>query len=44
MARVRRHLHGERAIDPSRTEVIAYWRQGSSRADLERGAGGDDDE
>jgi hypothetical protein len=28
MARVRRHLHGERAIDPSCTEVIAYWRQG----------------
>ena len=43
MTRVRRHLHDERGIDPSSTEVIAYWRQGSSRADLERGSGEDDD-
>ena len=44
MTRVRRHLHDERGIDPGSTEVIAYWRQGSSRADLERGSGEDDDE
>jgi NADPH-dependent ferric siderophore reductase len=29
MTRVRRHLHQERSIDPSCTEVIAYWRQGA---------------
>ena len=29
MARVRRHLHDERGLDPSCTEVIAYWRQGA---------------
>jgi NADPH-dependent ferric siderophore reductase len=38
MARVRRHLHQERGIDPSCTEVTAYWRQQAS------GPGQDHDE
>jgi NADPH-dependent ferric siderophore reductase len=43
MTRVRRHLHDERGMDPSNTEVIAYWRQGSSRAHPERGSAEDDE-
>jgi NADPH-dependent ferric siderophore reductase len=33
MARIRRHLHQERSVDPSCTAVTAYWRQGDATDD-----------